>query len=319
LSTLTAPTIPLQADNPANRLRRVAAAVRVSLHWWGVHRSLSPQQKEEVGLAYAADARFVTAGKKLLDTRHDAFRRLTSIKTGLTSYWRGITLPYTEAGVRLIRQSDVDPFVHRMEGFRDELSQAESQLAEAYQEIKFDASQRLGWLYDSSDYPAEVRGLFAVDWDFPSVEPPAYLLRLNPEIHRQEQERVSRRFEEAVRLAEQAFAEEFAKLVSHLSERLASSADGQRKVFRDSAVTNLTEFFEKFKHLNVGSSEQLDELVGEAQRLVQDVSPQALRDDQGLRQQVAGQLSQVQAQLDGLLIDAPRRRIVRANPTAEAS
>ena len=45
-------------------------------------------------------------------------------------------------------------------------------------------------------------------------------------------------------LAEQAFVSEFAKLVSHLAERLSGS-DGERKVFRDSAVTNLTEFFER--------------------------------------------------------------------------
>ena len=41
-------------------------------------------------------------------------------------------------------------------------------------------------------------------------------------------------------LAEQAFLSEFAKLVSHLTERLNNSPDGQHKVFRDSAVENLT-------------------------------------------------------------------------------
>ncbi len=317
MSTLSVPSIPLQADAPAQRLRRIAAAVRVMLHWWGVHRSLTQQQKEEVGLTYAADARLVTAGKKLLDTRHEAFRRLTSIKTRLINYWRGITLPYTEPGMRLIRQPDIEPFVHTMTGFRDELAEAESELGAAYEEIKADARHRLGRLFDPSDYPTEVRGLFGADWDFPSVEPPAYLMRLSPEVYRQEQERVAHRFEEAVRLAEQAFLEEFAKLVGHLTERLAQGADGERKVFRDSAITNLTEYFARFRHLNVGSSAQLDELVAQAQQLVQGVSPQSLRDDNHLRQQVASRLSQVQAQIDGLLVDAPRRRLVRSSPAGE--
>jgi hypothetical protein len=297
-------------------LRRIAAAVRVSLHWWGVHRSLSPQQKEEVGMAYSADARLVTAGKKLLDTRHEAFRRLTGIRTRLVSYWRGITLPYTEAGVRLIRQSDVETFVHVMDGFRDELTEAVRELARAYDAIKADARQRLGRLYNQADYPPDVQGLFAVEWDFPSVEPPAYLMRLAPEIYRQEQERVAHRFEEAVRLAEQAFLEEFARLVAHLTERLSGDAD-EKKIFRDSAVTNLSEFFERFKHLNVGSSDQLDELIGQAQRLVQGVKPQSLRDDQDLRRQVADRLGQVQAQLDGMMVDAPRRRIIRPGRNGE--
>jgi len=74
----------------------------------------------------------------------------------------------------------------------------------------------------------------------------------------QESQRVQDRFGEAVRLAEQAFTTELAKLVSHLSERLSGQADGKVKIFRDSAVENLTEFFQRFRQLNVRSNEQLD-------------------------------------------------------------
>ena len=46
MSTLTSPTnIPLTSDNPVQRLRRIAAAVRVSFTWWGVRRALTAQQK----------------------------------------------------------------------------------------------------------------------------------------------------------------------------------------------------------------------------------------------------------------------------------
>jgi hypothetical protein len=36
-----------------------------------------------------------------------------------------------------------------------------------------------------------------------------------------------------------------------------------------------------------------------------------LRDDQGLRQHVATEMSRVQSVLDGLLVDKPRRNILR--------
>jgi len=118
MSTVTVSDISLEATSPALRLRRMAAAVRVSLHWWGTHRSLTTEQKEEVGLAYGADSRFLTAGKKILDTKHEAFRKLPSTRTRLKNYWRGLTLPYTEPGVRLIRQADIQAVVHCMKGFR---------------------------------------------------------------------------------------------------------------------------------------------------------------------------------------------------------
>jgi hypothetical protein len=148
-------------------------------------------------------------------------------------------------------------------------------------------------------------------WDFPSVEPPSYLQQLAPELYAQECERVRARFEEAVQLAEQAFLEELAKLVEHLNERLSGESDNKPKVFRDTAVTNLDEFFQKFRLLNIRSNAQLDELVDRAQAAVRGVRPQQLRDDQSLRQEVASQLSAVQSALDGLLVDRPRRNILR--------
>jgi hypothetical protein len=312
MSTITVSDIPLAAEAPAQRLRRTAAAVRVHFTWWGVHRTLTTQQKEEVSDAYGADARLLSAGKKIIDVRHEAFRRLTSIRTRVVNYWRGLTLPYVESGVRLIRQSDIEPFVHALEGFRDELVQAEADLNAVYEEMKADARRRLGRLYNPSDYPPEVRGLFNVDWDFPSIEPPSYLMRLNPDLYEQEQQRVAQRFEEAVRLAEQAFVSEFARLVSHLTERLASSEDGQRRIFRDSVVSNLSEFFARFQNLNVRSNPELDQLVEQAQALVRGISPQSLRDNDSLRQHVAARMTQVQTQLDTLIVDRPRRQLIRS-------
>jgi hypothetical protein len=128
MSTVSNADIPLNGDSPAQRLRRVAAAVRVHFTWWGVHKTLTSQQKEEVSATYGADIRFLTAGKKLVDVRHEAFRKLTSLRTRIVQYWKGSSLPYVEAGIRLIRQSDIEPFVHKMTDFRDELTGAEADL-----------------------------------------------------------------------------------------------------------------------------------------------------------------------------------------------
>ena len=82
-------------------------------------------------------------------------------------------------------------------------------------------------------------------------------------------------------MAEEAFLAEFGRLVAHLTERITGAGDdGTAKVFRDSAIDNLEDFFARFKQLNVRSN----------------------------------------AQLDDLLVDRPRRRIVRGGaPRGEAS
>lgn len=69
-------------------------------------------------------------------------------------------------------------------------------------------------------------------------------------------------------------------------------------------MENLTEFFQRFRQLNVRSNEQLDRLVDDAQRIVRGIQPQQLRNDARLRQQVATELHRVQSVLDGLLLDS---------------
>jgi hypothetical protein len=100
-------------------------------------------------------------------------------------------------------------------------------------------------------------------------------------------------------------------LVEHLSERLTGQQDGKQKVFRDTAITNLTEFFERFQRLNIRSNEELEELVEQAQGIVRGVQPQQLRENLDLRSNIARQLESVQNSLDDLLVNRPRRNILR--------
>ena len=173
------------------------------------------------------------------------------------------------------------------------------------------ARERLGNLFDPSDYSVNLSEQFGIEWDYPSCDPPEYLLRVSPRLYYDECTRVQRRFDEAVQLAEQAFADELSQLIGHLAERLAGESDGTPKVFRDTAVTNLLQFFERFQRLNIRSNADLDQLVSQAREIVGDVVPQDLRDRASIRDRVAGQLSQVEASLDDWMTDRPRRSILR--------
>ena len=297
--------------SPAQRLRTTMAGVRVSISWMGVRKSLNQEQKSQAADTFGAAGDYVSAAKKLLDTGHPAFKAVTAVRHRILSLFKGMSLPYPEPGIRLIRQDDIAAFDVQMQALKSELGEAVERLDEHFAELRSAARQRLGSLYDDGDYPESLLGLFDVEWDFPAFEPPDYLRQLSPELYQQECQRVQARFDEAVRLAEEAFTDELAKLVSHLTERLAGNDDGKPKVFRDSAIENLTEFFDRFRHLNLRSDAQLDELVEQAQRVVRGVQPQQLRDNQQFRQHVATELSTVQSALDGLLIDRPRRNIIR--------
>jgi len=297
---------------PAQRLRTTMAACRVRFTWFGVRKSLTPNQQARAAEAFDAEGPFLSAAKKILDTKDPAFRAVTAVRGKIEQYWRGLTLPFPEPGVRLIKQDQVESFATTMADYRLELTDAVANLDAHYAGLRRAAAVQLGSLYSDEDYPETLGALFDVAYDFPNVEPPDYLVAMSPQVYEEEQARVVARFEDAVRLAEQAFLAEFARLVEHLTERLEGSNDGgTTKVFRDSAVGNLVEFFARFRDLNVSSNRELDALVEQAQRAVRGVAAQDLRDSAALRARVSSQLARVQNTLDALLIDRPRRRILR--------
>jgi hypothetical protein len=303
------------SPNAANRLRTTMAAVKLSFTWLGVRKTLAPEQRTTAARAFHADRELLSASKLILDTKNPAYRAVAAVRSEASSYWRTVTLPFPEAGIRLLPQNSLGLFAQTMQTYRERLQEAARELASQYDTIKSEAQRRLGSLFNPADYPATLDGLFDLEVPYPTIEPPGYLMALHPDVYQAEQARVRERFESAVELAEQAFATELQRLTAHLAERLTGLHDGQPKVFRDSAVENLREFFERFRRLNIKSSPELDALVEQAQQTINGIEPQTLRDSNRLRQMVARDFEQIQAAVGDLLIDRPRRNILRRGQT----
>jgi hypothetical protein len=194
MSTVLDEPLSRTQHSPAQKIRATMAAARVSMKWLGVRKTLTPEQKAEAAEPFGAEASFMSAGKKLLDTNHPSFKAVTAIRTQVLNFWRGVSLPYPEVGIRLIPQDRIDEFAAKMREFQEELLVAVATLDRHYHELKTAARQKLGHLYNTADYPESLQGLFEIGFDFPSIEPPDYLRQLNPALYRQECERMQQRF-----------------------------------------------------------------------------------------------------------------------------
>ncbi|OYP33980.1 hypothetical protein [Rhodopirellula sp. MGV] len=310
---------PVSIDSPtdvspstAELLQSETIAVRMQIRWPGVRKSLSREHQQQAANTFSAETKSVSISKKLLDTSHPAFRAATGVRSNAIKYWKQSTLPYIEPGIRLLHRKDMQTFELCMTSLKSDLVDAVDKLSLQYEEMIHQARERLGNLFDSADYTANVSDLFAIDWEYPSACPPEYLLQLSPRLYHRECERMKSRFEDAVAMAERSFAEELSQLVGHLAERLSGEPDGRQKVFRDTAVTNLTDFFDRFQRLNIRSNAQLDNLVDQARQVLQGKQAETLRTNEDLRQKVSRDLTRVEASLDGWLTDRPRRRIMRS-------
>src|SRR5215210_6719619 len=108
----------------AARLRSVMAGVRLSFVWPGCRKTLTVQQKNEAADAFGASGEYVSAAKKLLDTSHPSYKAVTSVRGRILSCWKGMSVPYPEPGLRLIRQDDISAFNVQMTTMQAELAEA---------------------------------------------------------------------------------------------------------------------------------------------------------------------------------------------------
>jgi hypothetical protein len=122
MSTVLDEPLRRQADTPAERLRTSMVAVRISMSWLGIRKSLSAEQKAEAAQPFGTNARFLSAGKRLLDISHPAYKAVTAVRNQAVSYWKSMSLPYPEPGIRLIRQDRIEQFAATMQEFQQQLS-----------------------------------------------------------------------------------------------------------------------------------------------------------------------------------------------------
>ncbi len=155
-----------------DRLRHNFAAFRVKFRWLGTTKTLSPEQKDRAAESFDAAGDFISAGKKLINTRDPTYRNMASLRTQVRKFVKANSLAFPEPGVRLIRQDRIDSFNEQLSDFRTKLETAVRQLEHQYPELKSHARERLGSLYCETDYPESLDGQFAVDWDYPSIDVP---------------------------------------------------------------------------------------------------------------------------------------------------
>ncbi len=58
----------------AHELRTSTAAMRLSFTWFGTRKTLSPEQKAQAAETFGAEGDYLSAGKKLLNTKHPKFK-----------------------------------------------------------------------------------------------------------------------------------------------------------------------------------------------------------------------------------------------------
>jgi hypothetical protein len=182
-----------------------------------------------------------------------------------------------------------------------------------YEQDTAQARVDLNGLFNESDYPPpeEAMARFATDYQVIDYNAPDGLRDTDPEIYEEEARKVAAQWAEATELVRSALAEGLRDLVATMVERLGVETEGKRagkpKVFRDSLVSNFSEFLQVFDARNVTGEDDLARIAATCRGLLAGVEPDTLRSNEDVRKTVADGMAAAAAALESMIVDAPVR------------
>jgi hypothetical protein len=174
-----------------------------------------------------------------------------------------------------------------------------------FDEIAAELGIRSPWSDDEYPTPIKLAAAFRVSHAWISFEVPA---NLPEDIRQQETAKMEAKFNAAEQEITTALREMFGAMLKHATERLTPGPDGQEKIFKASLISNFDEFFKTFNARNLTNDWELSNLVTQARSIMSGITPNVLRNSQGMRQAVAEKLGTIKDTIDQLIIDRPSRR-----------
>lgn len=282
-----------------SELLKNSVAFSMSCSRWG---NLRRADKNEIDTD--ADKKMLRLSKKLVNS--EEYENIVKLQNRARKYVEDRTVPsFFHRGVYLVSLKSIE----KVENYLNEVKKTMGELVEEflsqYRVQIIEARESLGSQFNENDYPSPeyLRNSFGISWKWVTFDVPENL----PEsIFKVEREKAEKAWEEASESIKQALRESFMKLISHAKEKLTPIPGEKQKIFRDSLIENIEDFLRTFNDRNIVNDTDLQGLVEKAKGIL--INPDNLRKDVSLRAKVAADFSEIEKNLDAMIITRPSRK-----------
>lgn len=305
-------------EAPAAKLEEVTIGVALKCTAFGNNRKIGGDAVSEMANTQEAEASSISASKKLIDNS-EAHGELRAIINRAKKYWKAVTLPHVDSGVRLIHKDRLAAFSDQLDVFKAELEVAKHDLAAELDDIRQEAKERLGNLYNPSDYPEGIPGEFSVNWETREITISDSWKELAPEVYQAQVEAAQAKLMVCVQEAEQEFAEQLADAVQKIAQNLNGNDDGELKTFGPSNLERVKTAVERFKTLNISNNAELDAVFAKAEAVIEGKTAKGIKKDAILRNEMKQAVNKLADDINGMSTAKVKRKIKVKRPAKQAS
>jgi hypothetical protein len=293
-------------------VRNMMTPVQFQSKWVGQERKVDIKYQIKVAETLNADTEATRTVTKLYDFNNDRWRAIKSIRNKAHDLWTRMSIDYPpQDGIRLIRRELIEEFRTQFDRLRAELHEAAVELNAQYDDIIAEAQARRGVAFKREDYPDNLLNSFDISYRFPSIECAAEIKTLNPQLWTDECARFRENLDEALHKAESLYLDNMEEMIALLLDKLKPNPDGTKKIFRDSAITNITEFIDQFRKTNIGAGDRIEKLVSKLDEITKDTSASALRHSKETARRISEHLEMLKEEIKQTQLVEDQERLTR--------
>lgn len=277
-----------------------AVLVEFSAPVWTA-RKLDRSTTDEVVSSKNAGAKDAARVNKHLLAGRPELETISKMVTRARQYVYEHTLPWSDAGLRLLPTASLTEFSKKMNAFEEEFEHLVEDFVAIYPSLITAQAMALGDMFKRDDYPApnELMSKFAFRVGMMPVPTAGdFRVDVGNEARKELQDKLTRLADERVETMMADVRERLATHLKRMSDRLTTDyvgGEAKPRRFHDTLVDGALELCDLTKALNVVGDPTIEAARKELEQLLVGVTPEDLRKNEKVRQ---GTKQAVDAMLD---------------------
>ena len=270
-----------------------ALLVQLSISQW-TGRKFDKKVTNEVAYQHGVNAAVGRYHKALLpatDKLKQVHQKSTFIRT---EFYRN-TLPWGLEGTMILPTANYLNFMSEFRKHKSDWNALVEEFIKHYEDIKNDAQQVLGSLYNEDDYPSVDQMQYKFRMDLAVFPIPANDFRVD--ISSDELTRIQQDVEARVQSAAQSAMQDVWQRLFDRVKHIADKLNDPSAIFRDSMLENARDLCELLPRLNLTDDPNLEALRSEVEQKLVRNNPDSLRADPALRRDKAAEANDMLARM----------------------
>jgi hypothetical protein len=270
-------------------LQEDAMIVRFSISQWTA-RKFDKKASDKIASDFNVSSEVGRYNKLLISKQ--ALESITRAVSAVKVFHYTNTLPWDDAGGRLLPSTNFFEYSKKMRGFRDDFERAVREFVSNYDDYRDAAQKNLGAMFSNSDYPSkgEIKRKFGFSVD---IEPVPYAPDFRISLGTKDMDRIKRELEKREQDRLSAATKDLFIRLNDVVNKLFEALSEDGKIFRNSKIDNIIDIVNILPRLNVANDPDLEALRKETKAKLCGLEPDILRNNSIARSTAAANAEEI--------------------------